>query len=56
VTLPGFCADELPGDAVGNTQEYLAAVDAVLNETACPAVIVTSDAGVVIVPRGGVVM
>ena len=56
MTLPGFCAAELPGDPVGNTHEYFAAVDVVLNETDCPAVIVTSDAGVVIVPRGGVVV
>ena len=54
--LPGFCAAELAGDPDGNTHEYFAALDVVLNETDCPAVMVTSDAGAAIVPRGGVVL
>jgi hypothetical protein len=53
VTAPGAAAVEVFGDPPGKTQEYCAAVDTVLKETDWPAVIVTSDPGVVIVPRGG---
>jgi hypothetical protein len=53
VMLPGFCPLELDGDPPGNTHEYLAAVEAVLNATELPAVMVISEAGVAIVPRGG---
>jgi hypothetical protein len=44
---------EVAGDPPGNTQEYLAAVEVVLKETESPAEIVTSEAGELIVPRGG---
>ena len=44
---------EFAGDPPGNTQEYLAAAELVLKETEAPAVIVTSDAGEAIAPRGG---
>jgi hypothetical protein len=51
--FPGFCAVEVPGDPLGNTHEYLAALEFVLKETTPPAVTVTSDAGESIVPCGG---
>ena len=44
---------EVAGDPPGKTQEYFAAVEVVLKETEAPAVIVTSDAGEAIAPRGG---
>jgi hypothetical protein len=53
LTLPGVCSVELPGEPPGNTQEYWAAPDAAPKKTDPPALIVTSDAGEVIVPSGG---
>jgi hypothetical protein len=47
---------EITGDPPGKIQEYLAADEVVLNPTDCPAVIVTSEAGEVIDPRGGAVV
>ena len=55
VTLPGVCAVEVAGDPLGNTHEYLAALEVVLKNTDPPVVIVVSEAGDEIVPRGGVV-
>ena len=51
-TLPGFCALELAGDPPGNTHEYFAAVEVVLNATELPAVMVTSETGESIAPCG----
>jgi hypothetical protein len=52
LTLPGFCAVEVAGDPPGNTQEYFAALVAVLKFTVCPARIVVSDAGKEMAPFG----
>jgi hypothetical protein len=51
--FPGVCVLEFAGDPPGNTHEYFAAMEVVLKETGLPAVMVTSAAGDVIVPRGG---
>ena len=55
-TAPGFCAVEVAGEPPGKIQEYLAAVNVVPKVTDWPAVTVASDAGEVMVPRGGVVV
>ena len=52
-TLPGFCAVDMAGDPAGNTHEYWAAAVVVAKETDPPAGIDISEAGVVMVPRGG---
>ena len=51
--FPGVCTLEVAGDPPGNTHEYFAAMEVVLKAADPPAVMVTSDAGDVIVPRGG---
>ena len=51
-TLPGFCAVEVAGDPLGNTQEYLADVVVVAKDTDCPATIVKSEAGDEMTPLG----
>ena len=56
VMFPGVCALEFAGDPPGKTHEYFAAMEVVLKGTDCPAVMVTSEAGDVIVPRGGAVV
>jgi hypothetical protein len=53
VMLPGFCAVEVAGDPLGKTHEYLAEVVLVEKDTACPAPIVMSEAGVEMMPLGG---
>jgi hypothetical protein len=53
VTLPGFCAVEVAGVPPGKTQEYFEAAVAVPNETAPPAVMVTSVPGEPMAPSGG---
>ena len=52
LTLLGFCAVEVAGDAPGNTQEYFAAVVVVAKFTVCPAAIVTSETGDEMTPFG----
>jgi len=45
---------DVAGEPPGNTHEYFVAVEVVLKETEEPAVIIASEAGEEIVPRGGV--
>lgn len=54
--LPGFCAVEPAGDPPGKTHEYSADAEVVLKEIDPPAPTMTSDAGVEMVPFGGVVV
>ena len=53
VTFPGFCAVDVAGVQLGNTQEYFEALVLVPKLIALPAVIVTSADGAEIVPVGG---
>ena len=55
VTFPGLCTVAVAGDPPGKTQEYLEARVFVLNATAPPADMVTSDVGAAMAPAGGVV-
>ena len=53
--FPGFCAVAVAGDPPGKTHEYLEARVLVPNATVPPADMVTTDAGAVMAPAGGVV-
>ena len=53
VTLPGVLAVDVAGVPPGKIHEYFVAVLVVAKDTVPPAVIVTSDAGELIVPAGG---
>lgn len=59
VTAPGFCSELVAGLAPRKLQEYpviepLEAVPVPANVTDCPGAITMFEAGLVIVPRGGV--
>jgi hypothetical protein len=53
MTFSGFCAVDVAGVPPGNTQEYFEAVVGEPKLIGLPAVIVTSEDGVLIVPLGG---